>query len=348
MPSSTNFMNLSVKPYQESRVAPADAPPTAQPTHPSTPLLAAVRDFNRFYTRRIGALQEHLLDSPFTLAESRVLYELAHRDAPTATLLSRELGMDAGYLSRIVRRLARRALVRGDRSSSDGRQVHLTLSARGRRAFASLDEQSSGQVREAIEHLSSAEQRVLVEAMATIRRLLDRSSPTDERPASPIIIRDPRPGDLGWVVHRHGALYAQEYGWDLRFEGLVASIVSHYVEHFDPTGERCWIAERDGIVVGSVFLVRKSRTVGKLRMLYVEPSVRGVGLGRRLVQECIRTARELGYRKLVLWTNSILHAARRIYESEGFSLVKEEPHESFGHQLVSQTWELALTGERLA
>lgn len=336
-------MNLSRYRSPDRCVNATDAPPPLAAAPPA-PLLAAVRDFNRFYTRRIGALQEHLLDSPFTLAESRVLYELAHRDAPTATLLSRELGMDAGYLSRIVRRLTRRALVRGDRSAHDGRQVHLSLSAKGRRAFASLDEQSSDQVRDAIDHLSSAEQRVLIEAMATVRRLLDRDAPPDDR-GSPVIIRDPKPGDLGWVVHRHGALYAQEYGWDMRFEGLVASIVSHYIEHFDPTGERCWIAERDGIVVGSVFLVRKSRTVGKLRMLYVEPSVRGVGLGRRLVQECIRTARDMGYRKLVLWTNSILHAARRIYEREGFVLVEEEPHESFGHQLMSQTWELALKGE---
>jgi DNA-binding MarR family transcriptional regulator/N-acetylglutamate synthase-like GNAT family acetyltransferase len=306
-----------------------------------------VRDFNRFYTRRIGALQEYLLESPFTLAESRVLYELAHRDHPTATLLGRELGMDAGYLSRIVRRLARRSLIKGERSAHDGRQVHLALSARGRRAFALLDARSSLQVHEAIDHLSSAEQRVLIDAMATVRRLLDRSDTPDGR-GSPIIIRDPNPGDLGWVVHRHGVLYAQEYGWDARFEGLVASIVSRYLEHFDPTGERCWIAERDGLVVGSVFLVRKTRTVGKLRMLYVEPTMRGLGLGRRLVQECIRTARQMGYRRLVLWTNSILHAARRIYEAEGFTLVEEAPHESFGHQLVSQTWELPLKDERLA
>lgn len=305
------------------------------------PLRAAVREFNRFYTGRVGALREGLLDSPFTLAESRVLYELAHRDAPTASELARDLGMDAGYLSRLLRGLTRRNLVSRRRSERDARHTHLALTNSGARAFASLDTRSNTEVDRSVAHLLPEERRQLLAAMESIRRLLDPRLDARER-QPPIVIRAPQAGDLGWVVHRHGALYAREYGWDERFEALVAEIVADYVKDFDPTGDRAWIAERAGEVVGSVFLVRKSKTVGKLRLLYVEPSARGTGLGRRLVQECIRTARQLGYGTLMLWTNSILHAARHIYEREGFVLTAEESHESFGDSLVGQTWELKL------
>ncbi len=314
--------------------------PAPRPPAPD-PLQAAVREFNRFYTARVGALREGLLDSPFSLAESRVLYELAHQDAPTASELARQLGMDAGYLSRILRGLTRRALVARRRSERDARHTHLTLTRAGQRAFATLDARSNADVDRSVAHLSPEQRRELVQAMQGIQRLLDPARINDAR-RRPILIRPPQPGDLGWVVHRHGVLYAREYGWDERFEALVARIVSDYVAHLDPTGDRCWVAERDGEIVGSVFLVRKSRTIGKLRLLYVEPTARGTGLGRRLVQECIRSARQLGYRKLMLWTNSVLDAARHIYEQEGFRLTDEEAHESFGHALVGQTWELTL------
>ncbi len=302
-------------------------------------LRAEVRAFNRFYTARVGALREGLLDSPFTLAESRVLYELSHRDGPTASELVRDLGMDAGYLSRLLRGLSRRGLVARTRSERDARHTHLALTRAGARAFASLDTRSNADVDRAVAHLSPEEQRELLGAMRTMRRLLDPAC-IDEARRRPIVIRPAHMGDFGWIVHRHGALYAREYGWDERFEALVAQVVAEYFTRYDPTGDRCWIAERDGEIVGSIMLVRKSKTVGKLRLLLVEPTARGTGLGRRLVQECLRTARQLGYRKITLWTNSVLHAARRIYEQEGFTLVDESPHAMFGEGLVGQTWEL--------
>jgi DNA-binding MarR family transcriptional regulator/GNAT superfamily N-acetyltransferase len=305
---------------------------------PADPRVAVVRRFNRFYTRRIGALRAGLLDSPFPLAEARLLYELAHREQPTAAALARDLGLDAGYLSRMLRGLERKRLITRERSLSDARQSLLGLTAAGRRAAATLDARSSTEVRAMLGRLSDAGQRRLVAAMGDVERLLGATP----EPKAPYLLRPHRPGDMGWVVHRHGALYAQEYGWDERFEALVAKIVAKFIDDFDPKRERCWIAERDGEIVGSVFLVAKAPTVAQLRMLYVEPAARGLGIGKRLVDECERFAREKGYRKIVLWTNSILHAARHIYEAAGYRLVAEEPHDSFGHRLVGQTWELKL------
>jgi DNA-binding MarR family transcriptional regulator/GNAT superfamily N-acetyltransferase len=302
------------------------------------PRVDAVRRFNRLYTRRIGALRAGLLDSPFSLAEARLLYELAHRECPAAADLARDLGLDAGYLSRLLRGLERRRLISRERSKSDARQSLLSLTAAGRRTFATLDARSSAEVRALLGKLSDAGQRRLVGAMRDVERLLGAAP----EPKAPYLLRPHRPGDMGWVVHRHGALYAQEYGWDERFEALVATIVAKFIDDFDPQRERCWIAERDGEIVGSVFLVKKAPTVAQLRMLYVEPGARGLGIGKRLVDECERFARDKGYRKLVLWTNSVLHAARHIYETAGYRLVAEEPHHSFGHRLVGQNWELKL------
>ncbi|HTO50493.1 MAG TPA: helix-turn-helix domain-containing GNAT family N-acetyltransferase [Burkholderiales bacterium] len=305
---------------------------------PADPRVDVVRRFNRFYTRRIGALRAGLLDSPFSLAEARLLFELAHRERPTAAELARDLGLDAGYLSRMLRGLERRRLIARERSNSDGRQSLLGLTAEGKRTFGTLNTRSAAEVRAMLGKLSDAGQRRLVEAMRDVERLLGAAT----EPKVPYLLRPHRPGDMGWVVHRHGALYAHEYGWDERFEALVATIVAKFIENFDPKRERCWIAERDGEIVGSVFLVSKSRTVAQLRLLYVEPSARGLGIGKRLVDECERFARDRGYRKIVLWTNSVLHAARHIYEAAGYRLLAEEPHHSFGRALVGQTWELAL------
>jgi DNA-binding MarR family transcriptional regulator/GNAT superfamily N-acetyltransferase len=300
--------------------------------------VAAVRRFNRFYTRQIGLLREGYLASPFSLTEVRVLYELAHREQTTASELGRELGLDPGYLSRILRGFETRGLIAKAPSPSDGRQQLLRLTSRGWEAFAPLQARSREDIGAVLSRLSPTEQDRLVAAMGTIEGLLGERS----EPKVPYLLRPPRPGDLGWVVHRHGLLYAQEYGWDERFEALVAGIVAQFVERHDPARERCWIAERDGEVVGSVFLVRQSETVAKLRLLLVEPSARGLGIGARLVDECVRFARSVGYRTITLWTNDVLHAARRIYERAGFRLVGEEPHHSFGRDLVGQTWELAL------
>src|SRR5262245_23357016 len=305
---------------------------------PTDPRVDVVRRFNRFYTRRIGALRAGLLDSPFSLAEARLLYELANRERPTAAELARDLGLDAGYLSRMLRGLERRRLLIRERSKSDGRQSLLALTAEGSRTFGTLNTRSTAEVRTMLGKLSDAGQRRLVEAMRDVERLLGAAPATK----IPYLLRPHRPGDMGWVVHRHGAVYAQEYGWDERFEALVATIVARFIDKFDAKREQCWIAERDGEIVGSVFLVSKSPTVAQLRLLYVEPSARGLGIGRRLVDECERFARERGYRKIMLWTNSVLHAARHIYETAGYRLVAEEPHHSFGHDLVGQTWELKL------
>ncbi|HEU5039367.1 MAG TPA: helix-turn-helix domain-containing GNAT family N-acetyltransferase [Gemmatimonadales bacterium] len=296
------------------------------------------RGFNRFYTRRIGVLEEGLLHSAFSLTEARLLFELAHRDTPDAAGLARDLGLDPGYLSRLLRGLRRRRLVTSHAVPGDRRRRRLALTETGRAAFAELDARSHADVGEMLRRLRPAERERLVEAMHTIERLL-------EAPPSgsvPVTLRPPEPGDLGWVVHRHGLLYAREYGWDARFEGLVAAVVAEFVRQLDPRRERAWIADQEGVVVGSVFLVRQSDEVAKLRLLLVEPEARGLGLGRRLVAECIAFARETGYRRITLWTNDVLHAARRIYQSAGFRLVKREPHRSFGEGLVGETWELEL------
>jgi DNA-binding MarR family transcriptional regulator/GNAT superfamily N-acetyltransferase len=300
--------------------------------------IAIVRRFNRFYTKQIGLLGESYLETPFSLTEARVLYELAHRERPSATELARELALDAGYLSRILRGFERRRLLTRTRSKSDGRQSHLVLTARGRAAFAPLDGRSRQDIGGLLARLGPAEQRRLIDAMRTIETMLGGAP---ESKAS-YVLRPHQPGDMGWVVHRHGALYAQEYGFDERFESLVAGVVAKFVERYDPRRERCWIAEKDGEIVGSVFLVRRSRSVAQLRLLLVEPKARGLGIGERLVTECVRFARQAGYRTITLWTNSVLRAARRLYQAAGFRRVRHEKHRSFGRALVGETWELAL------
>jgi DNA-binding MarR family transcriptional regulator/GNAT superfamily N-acetyltransferase len=306
--------------------------------------VGAVRRFNRFYTRQIGVLRDRMLESPFSLAELRVLYELAHRTDPTAAELGKELGLDAGYLSRILRDLEKRGLIERTPSETDGRRSIVRLSDGGREAFSGLDARSRTEVEGMLGGLSAAEQRRVVDAMRTIESLLG-AEPEPGAAKAPFLIRSHQPGDMGWVVHRHGVLYAREYGWDERFEGLVARIVADFIQSFDARRERCWIAEREGEIVGSVFLVKHPETpetVAKLRLLLVEPSARGLGIGKRLVDECTRFARQAGYQKITLWTNSVLHAARRIYQAAGYRLVHEEPHESFGQDLIGQTWELEL------
>lgn len=298
----------------------------------------AVRSFNRFYTKQIGVLQEGLLGSPFSLTEVRVLYELAHREQPTASELGRDLGLDPGYLSRMLRGFERRGFVVKARSKGDGRQSLLSLTARGRRAFCPLNARAHDEVAVMLRRLAAPDQDRVIAGMRTIETLLgDR---TESR--VPCLLRPHRPGDMGWIIHRHGVLYAKEYGWDATFEALVAEIAARFIQRFNAKRERCWIAEREGEIVGSVFLVEKSKTVGQLRLMYVEPEARGLGLGSRLADECVRFARQVGYRKVVLWTNSVLLAARHIYEKAGFRLIASEPHHSFGHDLIGETWELDL------
>jgi DNA-binding MarR family transcriptional regulator/GNAT superfamily N-acetyltransferase len=298
----------------------------------------AVRRFNRFYTQQIGVLTDKLLSSDFSLTEARVIYELAHHESTTASVLGGELGLDAGYLSRIVRSFAARGLIDRQPSPEDGRQSLLRLTEQGRQAFAVLNARSHSQIEAMLAALPPHDQGRLAEARETIEQLLGA------RPAARMsyILRPHQPGDMGWVVYRHGVLYNQEYSGDEQFEALVASIVAGFIQNYDPKYERCWIAEMDGEIVGSVFVVKHSATVAKLRLLLVEPRARGLGIGTRLVSECIRFARQAGYQSMTLWTNSVLLAARQIYQRAGFRLVKEEPHHSYGHDLVGETWELAL------
>src|SRR5215471_11729404 len=266
----------------------------------------AVRRFNRFYTQRIGVLREGLLHSPFSLTEVRVMYELAHREQPTATELSKELGLDAGYLSRILRDLSKRGLINKQRSKSDGRQTHLRLTRKGQKEFATLNSRSNEEVAAMLGKLPGSEQQRMVEATHVIEEVLG-ARPEHK---SPYLLRIHQPGDMGWIVHRHGVLYSLEYGWDEQFEALVAGIVAEFIRNYDAKRERCWIAEKDAEIVGSVFLVKKSKTVAKLRLLLVEPRARGLGIGKRLVTECVRFARQVGYKKITLWTQSILISAR--------------------------------------
>ena len=298
----------------------------------------AIRRFNRFFTRRIGALREGLLHTPYSLTEARILFEIANHDDLSASDLSRELGLDPGYLSRILAGLERHGLIEKTPSESDARRRLLALTPKGRDAFSLLDVRSREEVGEMLGELSEEEQRRLLEAMRAIERILDKGFKYSE----PFFLRTHEPGDMGWVVHRHGELYAREYGWDERFEALVAGIVADFINNLDPAKERCWIAEMEGERVGCVFVVKASDEVAKLRLLLVEPKARGLGLGSRLVEECIRFARSRGYKTLTLWTNSALDAARHIYEEQGFMLVEEEEHHSFGKDLVGQNWELAL------
>ena len=300
--------------------------------------VSAVRAFNRFYTRKLGVLDQQLLKSPFSLSEARVLYELAHRDNPAAKEIGIELGLDPGYLSRIVQSFDERGLITRTPLPSDRRQYRLSLTAKGRQAFAKLDRSSHEDVADMLAALPRGDGERLIEAMATIERVL--GLPRVSRSAT--ILREPRPGDMGWVVQSHGSLYASQYGFDSSFEGLVAEIAAKFLASFDASRERCWIADIDGAQVGSVFLVRDSDDVAKLRLLLVDPAGRGQGLGRRLVGECIAFARACGYRKITLWTQSILLAARGIYQRAGFRRVGEEKHHSFGVDLVGETWELKL------
>jgi DNA-binding MarR family transcriptional regulator/GNAT superfamily N-acetyltransferase len=299
--------------------------------------ISAVRAFNRFYTRRLGVLDQQLLKSPFSLSEARVLYELANRENPAAKEIGIELGLDPGYLSRIVQKFDDDGLITRKPLASDRRQYRLGLTAKGRQAFARLDRSSHDDVADMLAALPRGDGKRLVEAMAAIERLLGTP-----RISSPAILREPRPGDMGWVVQSHGALYASEYGFNAAFEGLVAEIAAQFLASFDASRERCWIAEIDGVQVGSVFLVRHSDDVAKLRLLLVDPAGRGQGLGRRLVAECISFAQACGYRKITLWTQSILFAARKIYQDAGFELVASEPHRRFGQSLIGETWEREL------
>jgi len=298
-----------------------------------------VRHFNRFYTRRIGVLREGLLDSSLSLTEARVLYELARRDNATATEVRNELDLDAGYLSRILRGFQKRGWIRRAPASDDARRQLLSLTRSGRAAFEPLNARSNEEVRHLLRPLSPVLQARVVDAMRWIEAALEPTAAA----SGPYLLRSHRPGDMGWVVFRHGVLYSEEYGYDERFEALVAEIVSGFVQHLDPARERCWIAERDGERLGSVFLVAKSKQVAKLRLLLVEPSARGLGIGKRLVEECVRFARQCRYRKLVLWTQSELRAARHLYQLSGFRLAGSERHASWGRDdLVSETWELDL------
>lgn len=302
--------------------------------------VAAVRGFNRFYTSQIGILDRGYLHTPFSLAEARVLYELGSRtQRPTATELARDLRLDPGYLSRILRGFGKRGLVKQETAAEDARRSHLSLTPKGRKSFAQLDRRSNSDVRALVAQLPAPRRRQLVDSMRAIQSALGQEPALD---ATPFTIRTHRPGDMGWVTYRHGVLYAREYGWDERFESLVARICADFIDNFDAKHERCWIAERDGEILGSIFCVQKSKAVAKLRLLLVEPSARGLGVGSRLVDECIRFARAKGYRKLTLWTQNNLHAARHIYVRAGFKLTSEEKHFSFGKHLVAQNWDLPL------
>ena|SRR5580765_6583500 len=301
----------------------------------------AVRRFNRFYTRRIGVLQSSYLGLPFPLPQARVLYEIGQRRQCTASELGAELDIDLGYLSRLLQGLKRQRLVQGERASHDARQVRLELTAKGRKAFATLDESSRRATGEMLAPLSGAQRSALIGALGTVEQALEPRKVRAE-----ITLRPHRPGDMGWVLERHGVLYEREYGWGARFEALVADIVAKFLRAFDAKRERCWIAETGGERVGSVFVVDEGRGTAKLRLLLIEPQVRGQGLGQRLVEECVAFARAAGYRKLVLWTHDNLTAARAIYTKLGFRLVKSEPHRQFGVPVVGEYWELPFTPRR--
>jgi DNA-binding MarR family transcriptional regulator/N-acetylglutamate synthase-like GNAT family acetyltransferase len=300
-----------------------------------------VRRFNRFYTRYLGVLHEGILDSPFSLTEGRVLYELAHLDRPTAAAIGANLDLDAGYLSRILTSLHKRKMIEKKPSETDARQTLLGLTRHGREVFAPLEVRSAEQVQSTLKSLSLTDQSRLIGAMEAIEELLG-GAPEVSRPQAPYLLRPPHTGDMGWVVHRQGVLYGEEYEYDETFEALCAEIVAKFVQHYDAKRERCWIAERDGQIAGSVFLVSASKTVAKLRLLYVEPWARGLGIGGRLVSECVRFGRQVGYKKMILWTQSELDAARHIYKKAGFHVTHKKRHHSFSKDLVAETWEMEL------
>lgn len=297
----------------------------------------AIRAFTRFYTRKIGVV-DGMASSPFSLAEARVLYELAHRDQLTATDLRKELDLDAGYMSRILADFERRKLISRKQSEKDERQRFLSLTAKGRKAFAPLNDRSNRTVTAMLEGRSPAERKQLIDALQTARKLLGDKA----EPKTPYLLRQHQPGDLGWLVYRQAILYADEYGWDGTYEALAAEVAAQFIKNYDSKRERCWIAEKDGARVGGVFVTKASDEIAKLRLLHVEPDARGLGIGKRLVEECVRFSRQAGYRKMTLWTQSILLAARHLYKQAGFQVVGEEKHHSFGKDLTAETWELDL------
>ncbi len=301
--------------------------------------IAAVRRFNRFYTRQIGVLRRNYLDSPYSLGEMRMLYELAHGGARTASDITRALDLDAGYLSRVLRNFEKRGLITRKTSTEDARASHLALTARGEKLFAPFEKRSQSQVGGMLRKLSANEQARLVAAMATIESLLGGGA----APVCEYALRSPRPGDLGWIVTRHAQLYKEEYGWGAPFEGLCAQIVADFDNNFDPKNERAWIAEMNGENVGCIMLVKDEQPgVARIRLLLVDPKARGLGLGTRLVDECVRFARKTGYKKITLWTHSILTAARHLYEKAGFTLTCSEKRRSWGKDVVAEFWDLEL------
>jgi DNA-binding MarR family transcriptional regulator/GNAT superfamily N-acetyltransferase len=306
----------------------------------SSERISSVRRFNRLYTRSIGLLPEGHLDSSYSLVEARVLYEIAHRDRPLASAIAADLHLDLGYMSRILSRFESHGLIRKVRSPSDRRQVLLSLTRKGKTTFSGLDKRANADVAALLKKLSRSEQVRLTQAMSVIENVLAPSESAGE--ASSVTLRAPEAGDLGWVIQRHGEIYAAEYGWTVEFEWLVLRIVADYVTDFEPEKERCWIALHNRERVGCVFLVKKSETVAKLRLLLVEPDARGLGIGRRLVAECTDFARSAGYRKIILWTQSKLDAARHLYTEAGYRVIARESHHSFGEDLTAETWELKL------
>jgi DNA-binding MarR family transcriptional regulator/GNAT superfamily N-acetyltransferase len=307
------------------------------PTEPDLGQIDAIRAFNRFYTAKIGVLEEGLLESPYSLTEARVLYELAHREGLTATDLGRDLGLDPGYLSRLLKKFESQGLLARHRSHKDGRQQMLALTEAGRARFAPLEEKSRAEVADLLRPLATADRARLDAAMKTIRHLLDPG-----QSAGDAVIRLYQPGDLGWIIHRQTRLYTQEFGWDGSFEAMLAEIAARFIATVQPSKEACWVAERAGEILGSVMLVEHSPGVAQLRILYVEAFARGLGLGARLVETCDDFARAAGYSKIILWTNSILLPARRLYEAAGYRLIESEAHESFGQKLIGETWEKRL------
>lgn len=318
------------------------ADPDTRHTADATPnRVAAIRRFNRFYTRQLGLLDDGLHHTPYSLSEGRVLYELAHRGETTASDIAGALGLDAAYLSRILKKFESRRLIRRRPAPDDGRRAQLTLADKGRKAFLELNALSDQQVEAILDGLSELDRQRLTRAMAIIENLLGGPATAE---GEPYTVRTHRPGDLGWLVERHGAIYAQEYGWNQEFEALAAEVAGKFLRNFDPARERCWIAERRGERAGCVFLCNRPDRPGtaQLRCLLVEPWARGLGIGARLVRECTSFARQVGYARIMLWTNSVLTSARRLYEVEGYQLVQEEPHHSFGADLIGETWELVL------
>jgi DNA-binding MarR family transcriptional regulator/N-acetylglutamate synthase-like GNAT family acetyltransferase len=310
----------------------------SDPAHELAADVAAMRRFSRFFTRQLKVIEPRHLHTSFSLPEARIVYELAQRAPLTPGQLVRDLDIDAGQLSRLLQGLQRRQIISRKSVPQDKRQVEIALTAKGRNGFADLNRRTEAHVEQQLKTLDLAARSRVIGAMARIEREL--GGETGIRPVA--ILRAHRPGDIGWIISRHGAVYSQEYGWDISFEQLVAEIAAQFLKSHDPARERCWIAEIDGEPVGTVMLVRGGDTVAKLRLLIVEPSARGLGIGRALTTECVRFAREAGYKSMTLWTQSILVAARNIYRAAGFQLVKKEPHHSFGHDLVGETWDLKL------